>query len=283
MTNGAPKTTAVFSIIIVNYNSGELVRKCVESIFKCIDRGFEIIVYDNASTDGSVTALDPIMTGNPELRVIRGTENLGFAKANNLAVQDASGLYYHFLNPDMIVNPSLNAAYRDIMQYREESIFVTNLKDTAGLIRKNRHLVPRIGNICRKIAGSTDVAYWNLGASLIIHRNAFMNLGGWPEDYFMYAEDLDLFYSAYRKKIPVRYLETSLLHIGKGITSNIWSNEQRAVFIEESFLKFYRKYNAEWEYYLVRPIQLIYLLFNEPGQFPLYSRVFLKSILGFHP
>jgi GT2 family glycosyltransferase len=280
MTNGAPNPVTGFSIIIVNYNSGELIGKCIESIFTCIDKGFEIIVYDNASTDGSIAALDPVMTSHHELRLISGTENLGFAKANNLAAQHASGLFYHFLNPDIVVNPSLNDAYQNILQNKEKSIFVTNLTDSSGTIQKNRHLVPRIGNIFRKIIGNKDVAYWNLGASLIIHCDAFLNLGGWPEDYFMYAEDLDFFYSAYRKKIPVRYLGISLLHLGKGVTQNIWTDEQRALIIERSFLKFYRKYNAGWEYLLVRPVQLIYILFNEPRMFTLYFKVFFQSILS---
>jgi GT2 family glycosyltransferase len=121
-------------------------------------------------------------------------------------------------------------------------------------------------------------AYWNIGASLILRRDIFEKTGGWPEDYFMYAEDLDLFYTLYRNHIPVRYLDTKLVHIGKGTTRQVWTESQRALAIELSFKKFYRKYGFPMEYYLIRPILLIYILFNEPGEFLLQIKTFLRCL-----
>jgi GT2 family glycosyltransferase len=262
------------TIIIVNFNSGELLNNCLQSICQHIEVNFEVIVYDNASTDSSAIHL----VGDPRIKVIFGKENLGFARANNLAAEKASGDLLHFLNPDILVNSRLNGDYNNILQAGGALIHVTSLTDAAGNLQKNKHLIPRIGNILRYISRSSEIAYWNLGASIIIQTEAFHRMGGWPEDYFMYAEDMDFFYKAFMHRIPVSYLDTRLIHIGKGVTHQIWSDQQRATIIEKSFIKFYRKYNAGWEYLLIRPVQLLYLLINEPRSFPLYGKVFIQTL-----
>lgn len=264
----------VVSIIIVNYNSGELLGNCVNSLFWHLEIEFEVIVYDNFSTDQSILSLSE----NCRVKIIPGKENLGFARANNLAVRHSTGQFLHFLNPDVEVNDSLNGCYRQILDSNTNAIWVTGITDESGTIQKNRHLVPRIGNIFRYFLKQPDIAYWNLGASVIVHAEAFRKMGGWPEDYFMYAEDLDFFYTAYRIGLPVYYPDAALMHIGQGVTSKIWSAEQRAMIIERSFRKFYRKYNASWEYLIIRPLQLFYILFNEPSTFLLYSKVFVKTL-----
>jgi GT2 family glycosyltransferase len=111
-----------------------------------------------------------------------------------------------------------------------------------------------------------------------MNRQSFNQAGGWPEDYFMYAEDLDLFYCCHRKGIPVNFSPVAVMHVGGGVTYKIWNPEQRATIIEKSFRKFYRKYHAGWEYYLVRPLQLVYILFNDRAQFWLHARVFMKNL-----
>lgn len=268
----------MISIIIVNYNSGELLRNCIESIRKNLNQPYEVIIYDNHSDDRSIELVQSTDFDKCNIQIIRGEQNLGFARANNRAVAYAKGHYYHFLNPDMVINPRLNADYKEILRADKKAIFVNPLSDESGKVLKNRHLVPRMSNIIRRVVGLRRVAYWNLGASVIIHEEAFKKLGGWPEDYFMYAEDLDFFYTAYLKGIPVAYLTTPLIHIGKGVTHKIWSEHERAAIIEKSFRRFYRKYSAGWEYVIIRPVQLLYILFNETGSFPLYFKTFVKTL-----
>lgn len=278
MNNNQISTGTGMSVIIVNYNSGELLKNCVVSLLLNLDVKFEIVIYDNASTDDSISCLHELLEKHPEIKIIAGSVNLGFARANHAAAQQARGTFYHFLNPDILVNTMLNDDYRHIISHPEPSIWVTNLADSTGTIQKNKHVVARIGNMARYCIGSKNVAYWNIGASIIIHRDAYQKMGGWPDDYFMYAEDIDFFYTAYRHNIPVNYLSTSVVHIGKGVTHKIWSDEQRATIIEKSFKTFYRKYHAGWEYNIIRPVQLCYILFNEPDAFALYAKVFIKNL-----
>jgi GT2 family glycosyltransferase len=266
------------SIIIVNYNSGELLKNCIASLLTNLNVSFEIIVYDNASHDNSISCLHDLASIHPEIKIISGPLNLGFAKANNLAAAQARGNFYHFLNPDIVVSQSLNLAYKQIISSGDQSIWVTDLTDEQGNLQKNKHIVPRVRNLLKRLTGNPDIAYWNIGASIIIHRDAFARMAGWPDEYFMYAEDLDFFYTAFRHRIPVNYLSTALMHIGKGVTHKIWSDEQRATIIEKSFRRFYRKYGAGWEYLLIRPVLLSYMLFKEPASFPLYAKVFLKTL-----
>jgi GT2 family glycosyltransferase len=85
-----------YSIIIVNYNAGSKLVECVESVFRSTS-DFELILVDNGSTDGS---LSPVEIGFPEAIIVRNAKNIGFARANNLAIRKAMGRWIVLLNPD---------------------------------------------------------------------------------------------------------------------------------------------------------------------------------------
>ncbi|MGA2823859.1 MAG: glycosyltransferase family 2 protein [Bacteroidales bacterium] len=278
MTN---QDTGIFiSIIIVNYNSGSLLKDCIASIFDNVDDGYEIIIYDNASSDNSLQMVSMAFPGEPRIRILEGNDNLGFAKANNQAASAAKGKYLHFLNPDILVNPALAADYIKVLDGNKNTVYVTNLADEKGKPLKNRHIIPTLNNYFNCIFRKEKVAYWNIGASLIISCDAFDLIGGWPEDYFMYAEDLDLFYSIHRHKLNISYLDTQLIHLGKGATRNIWNESERTFRVELSFRRFYRKYGISWQYFFLRPIQLVFILFHEPQLFPLHLKTYFRTIFS---
>lgn len=270
----------LFSIIIVNYNSGSLLKDCLTSIIDNLDEGYEIIIYDNASSDDSLRMVNTAFPADSRIRILEGNENLGFAKANNNAAIVASGKYLHFLNPDILVNPALAAGYVKTMEGDENIVYVTSLVGENGMPVKNRHIIPTVSNYFNYIFHKGKVAYWDIGASLIISRNSFELIGGWPEDYFMYAEDLDLFYRIHRQKFTVCYLETRLVHFGKGTTRNIWSESERAFRVELSFRRFYRKYGISWQYFFLRLIHLVFILFHEPKLFLLQLKTYFRAIFS---
>jgi len=269
-----------FSIIIVNYNSGSLLKECLESIFSSLDDGYEVIIYDNASSDDSLQMLDAVFPGESRIRIIKGNENLGFAKANNLAAHVARGKFLHFLNPDMIVNPALAGDYLKIREGDEKTVYVTSLADERGTLMKNRHIIPTLGNYFNRVFRKEKVARWNIGASLVMSRAAFALVGGWPEDYFMYAEDLDLFYRIHLLHLGICYTDTRLLHIGKGTTRKIWNESERAFRVELSFRRFYRKYGISWQYIILRPVHLVFILFHEPRLFPLQLKTYFRALFS---
>jgi GT2 family glycosyltransferase len=265
------------SIIIVNYNSSGLLANCIDSIINHLTVSYEVIVFDNNSTDNSLHLVEKNKPNYSQIKLIRSNENVGFAKANNNAMLVATGPLIHFLNPDTVVNSSLNSEYEEILAKKKTGIFVTGIYDHDGKTRKMRHLIPTIKNWKYLVFRSRKVGYWNIGASIIMDRLTYLKIGGWPENYFMYAEDLDLFYTAWKSNIPVAYLDCSIGHAGEGTTSKVWTQQQRLVLIEKSTRKFYRKYHMTWQYFLIRPIQFIFILIREPHTFILSSKAFVKS------
>jgi GT2 family glycosyltransferase len=264
------------SIIIVNYNSGSFISECVGSIVDAIKVPFEIIVWDNYSTDNSMSILEEKFGHHPNLITHAGKDNLGFAKGNNQAAALAKYEYFHFLNPDTLVNPNLNSDYELILKENSDDIYVNSLLEKDGSHLVSKHLLPLFGNYIRAIFNVGEKKYWNIGASLIMKKSTFESIGRWAEDYFMYTEDMEVFFVADRKKISVQYLDTKIVHIGKVSSGNRWSNFQRALVIERSFKHFYFKYNMWYQYYLVRMLQLVYILLKEPANFSVSARAFMS-------
>lgn len=268
----------MISIVIVNYNSGNLVAECVKSIIDNIDVDFEVIVVDNDSKDNSIENLKSLHVNPNILKIVETKENFGFAKGNNIGVEHSKGKILHFLNPDIIVNKKLNEHYQFLLARDDDKLYVTSLTDLEGVLRKSKYLVPTLENYFRRLFKSKNTQYWDIGASIIMKKTVFELLGKWEERYFMYAEDLDLFYTAYQHNIEISYLDTQIIHIEKGCSVNVWDNYKRASIVEKSFKSFYKKHNMGYQYFMVRPIQLVYMLFNDFQEFKISSVVFIKTI-----
>lgn len=264
------------SIIIVNYNSGNFISECVGSIVDAIKVPYEIIVWDNDSSDNSMAMLAEKFGHLPQLITHLGKDNLGFAKGNNRASALAKYDFFHFLNPDTLVNPQLNLDYELILKENSGDIYVNSLLEKDGSHLVSKHLLPLFSNYMRAIFNVGVKKYWNIGASLIMKKSTFESIGRWAEDYFMYTEDMEVFYVADKKNIKVQYLDTKIVHIGKVSSGNRWSNFQRALVIEKSLKHFYFKYNMWYQYYWVRKLQLLYILLKEPSGFLVSLRAFLS-------
>ncbi len=108
------------SVIIVNWNTRDLLRKCLKSIFEFTkDIQFEVFVVDNASTDGSVEYFG-YTRNTRNVHLIANKENLGFAKANNLAAKNAVGKYVLFMNPDMEIRENVFKKMFDFMEAKPD-------------------------------------------------------------------------------------------------------------------------------------------------------------------
>ncbi|MDI6715796.1 MAG: glycosyltransferase family 2 protein, partial [Actinomycetota bacterium] len=106
------------SIILVSYNTQDLLNNCLNSIFKRPGKHLvEIIVIDNSSTDGSI---EMVKTKYPWVKLIENKENIGFAKANNQGFMESSGRYVMFLNSDTIAGPDSIDRIIDFMESHPE-------------------------------------------------------------------------------------------------------------------------------------------------------------------
>jgi len=251
------------SIIIVNWNSKEYLRKCIASILaetRCME--FEIVVIDNASFDGC----DEMLRRNyPQVRFMQSERNLGFAKANNEAFRTTSGQYILFLNPDTeIVASAVNTMLKHLRELpnagavgckllnADRSVqtsciqsFPTILNQLldSELMRILLHRSSLWGNeaifASRNVPEEVEAIS---GACLMMHRTVFERVDLFSEDYFMYTEDIDLCYKIMKQSFKNYFIPTAtVIHFGGGSTAENSPSGLAAVTMRKSIWRFLRK------------------------------------------
>lgn len=253
------------SIIIVNWNSVDYVRACLESIDKySSDITYEVIVVDNASYDGSDRLVDE---GFRSVKFLQAGANLGFAKANNLGARQAKADWLLFLNPDTLVletglKPALDKA-RELGNLGVAGVKLLNTDKTLQesciqafptmwnrILDSNflRRAFPRSrlwGTGALHVPGSRPLEVEMVsGACMLMKAETFNRLGGFSEDYFMYFEDTDLCLKASRGGLKNYFLpDVSIVHHGGGSSKRETSRFSSVVFAESQY-RFFRKWNG---------------------------------------
>ncbi len=236
------------SIVIVSYNTKDFLIKCIQSIEETgKDFNYEIIVADNASSDGSV---ELVKEKFKEVIVIANKGNLGFSKANNLGVKKASGRYVLFLNADTVVYPNTLKYMINFMDSQKQAGAATcELKMPNGKIDDASHRgFPTPWNAFCHFSGLSKIfpkthlfGGYNLtyldfdktheidalaGAFMLVRRSAGEEADWWDEDYFFYGEDLDFCFMLKQKGRKIYYVpEVSILHY-KGVSGGIKKHSQ---------------------------------------------------------
>ena len=230
------------SIIIVNWNSREYLGKCIASILENTHGiGFEIVVIDNASFDGS---REMILERYPQVRFIQGDTNLGFAKANNTAFHRSCGRNVLFLNPDTeIVGPAVTLLFEYLQKLPNAGTVGCKLLNADGTIQTSCILpFPTILNQTLdsevlRVFWPTSSLWGNAplfgaqdgpgeveaisGACVMLKRSVFEKVGFFSEEYFMYAEDIDLCYKVRQAGCKNYYVpDATIVHYGGGSTQN---------------------------------------------------------------
>src|ERR1700730_8165906 len=201
------------SIIFVNWNSLNYLRECIASIYEHTHGiAFEIIVVDNASPEGGVDALKEEF---PDLVLIKSGENLGFAGANNLGFKQSKGKCVLFLNPDTrLLNPAINIMLQALHSLPGAGIVGCKLLN--GDLPVQTSSIMKFPGILNQVLQSEvlrlrwpSFPLWNIGplfssnpepvkveaitgACMMMRRDVFEKVGMFSEEYFMYAEDVDL-------------------------------------------------------------------------------------------
>ena len=235
------------SIVIVNFNAKEFLKRCIESIFESSLKNFEIVVVDNASKDGSIEELKKLKFN---IKIIANNKNTGFAAANNQGIKETSGRYVLFLNPDTSVYPKTLKYMVDFMD-KNKNVGAATCKVVLpnGQIDDSSHRgFPTPWNsLCyfsglskvfpkSKIFSGYTLGFLDLssiheidalaGAFMIVRREAGDKLGWWDEDYFFYGEDLDFCYRLKENGLKIYYVpRVSILHY-KGLSSGIKSHSK---------------------------------------------------------
>ncbi len=191
------------TVVIVNYNGGDTVLRCLDSVLRSAPADCEVIVVDNGSSDGSP---DAIAADLPSVQLIRAGENLGYGGGGNLGARHARGTFLVFLNPDTRVE----SGWLDALLAPLESDSRVGLTTSKILLAHQPDRINTCGNaihltgltLCRGLGRSKEgferpePVDAVSGAAFAIRREVFETLGGFDEDFFLYMEDTDLSWRA---------------------------------------------------------------------------------------
>lgn len=254
----------LLSIVIVSWNCKEELLGCVASLTQHPYSGEqEIIVVDNDSRDGTVAALRARFS---QVQVIQTGANLGFGRAANQGLRQARGDVLLFLNPDTVVpEGTLDTAVRIVEQHPEVGVVSVGLQDDDGTIQPScgqflslRSLLN--GNLRRArgkgpvpeadgrgalwtVPKQTEVD-WVMGAFMVGWCEVLTMIGGFDEDYFLYAEDMDLCYRLRKRGYTVLFCpEVTVTHLGNRSGARKWA-ERRESEIVRSEILFLRKHHG---------------------------------------
>jgi GT2 family glycosyltransferase len=184
------------SVVIVTYNNADTLGDSLARLAAQLHDGDEIVVVDNASADGSAGVA---ASSVPDAIVVRNTRNLGFAAGCNAGAAAASGELLLFLNPDSRVDDGFREAILDAPEGWGAWMGLVTMDggrrvNTSGGVLHFTGIgwAGQAGEpVAAAPAGPTEVAFAS-GACLVIPRDLYLQLGGFPEHFFMYCEDVDL-------------------------------------------------------------------------------------------
>ena len=255
------------SVVIVSYNVRDYLENCLQSVSRALE-GIEgeVFVVDNHSDDDSV---ETVRGQYPWVRLIENQENMGFSRANNIAIREARGEYVLLLNPDTIVE---EATLREVLRFMEEhpkaggaGVMMHNAD--GSLAPESRRALPTPWVSCLKMLGFTKRYYmshlpWDQpgrievisGAFCFLRKKALDEVGLLDEDFFMYGEDIDLSYRLMKGGWENWYLPYPITHF-KGKSTQ--KSDYRYVHIfYKAMLIFFRKHYSHLSLFYALPVKM---------------------------
>ena len=286
------------SILIVNYNTAQLLKNCLQSIYHAIQFGklttqSEVIIVDNASNDNSVEILNKVF---PQVHLILNKENLGFAKANNQAIKKAKGKYILLLNSDTKVDKSSLIKLLSMAKEKKEiGVVGGRLLNSDGTFQQSMGFFPNLPQVFFWMSFLDDLSFlstllrpyhitnkdfyqksqfvdWVSGACMLVKKGTIEKVGLLDEAIFMYGEEVEWCYRIKQAGFQVVYIpDAKIIHF-RGESSGEKFN---AGIIAEfkSILYFYRKHKSLFQQHLVRIIL----------KFGALLRILLFGIIIKHP
>ncbi len=252
------------SVIIVSWNACAYLRDCLVSIretsLSCV---LEIFVVDNASEDGSPSMVEREF---PEVNLIRANHNLGFARANNLAIKQAKGSLLALVNSDVIVHPNCFEHLAAFMvQHNDVGLAGPRIMGGDGNLQKSCRRLPGIWNtICRILAldklwsGNPIFSGFEMpeqyhdqqreaevlsGCFWMARKSAVDEIGGLDEQFFFYGEDIDWCKRFCKAGWKLMFVpEATATHYGGGSTAN--APLRYSIEILRATLKYWHKHHG---------------------------------------
>lgn len=253
------------SVVIVSWNAKKYLLECLQSLAsQQTSSNMEIIVVDNASTDGSPEAVSEQF---PNVRLIKNNENLGFGKANNIGIKHSAGNYIYLINSDIKV---LDGCLDRLLNYIEKSptigILGPKILNADLSLQSSCRQFPSLwNNFCyalglsrvfsdSKIFSGEHMFYFQhdkikkvdvlVGCFLMVRRSAFEQVGFLDEQFFIYAEDVDWCKRFWKADWEVVFFpDAQAIHYRGASSSN--SPLQFSLEQEKSSLKYWKKHHSK--------------------------------------
>lgn len=248
------------AVIIINYNSGIMIKKCLEYLSNQTLTPFRIIVLDNASCDGSIDGLDKIF---PLVQFIKSDINLGFAAGNNLAISKVEDCeWITLLNPDAFPQPDwLQELALAAKKHQQFVFFGSQMRaaDTPGLLDGTGDVLHACGLSWRRDHGvkikngtlSEGEIFGPCAAAAMYSRYALLEVNGFDDSYFCYHEDIDIAFRLRLLGYRCWYVPTAVVdHVGSGITGK-----------HSNFSTYHGHRNLLWTFLKNMPGPLLFLYF----------------------
>ena len=239
MTHAYPRT----SIVILNYNSGESLGKCLSSVLATEYRDFEVILVDNSSTDGSLDQVKFHFANEPRLKIVQNPRNLGASTGRNIGSKHASGKYLAFLDSDTQVDRnwlkeavSLMEQHPSVATVQCKLVLMSNpsrLDYIGDFISQFGFLVQRVplGALDGEISRRTTLIFGVKSAGMVANKRVLENIGVFDEDYYIYMEETDLCWRVWLNGSQVAYSPSSIVYHDFGQISKLRS--ERAKFLSK--------------------------------------------------
>jgi GT2 family glycosyltransferase len=238
------------AVAVVSWNTRDLLRECLRSLED--DPLAEVWVVDNASTDGSA---EMVRSEFPSVRLEALTENIGFGPAVNLVASKSSAPWIAPANADIEVRPGALLALLDVAERLPRAgILAPRLELASGETQHSVYAFPtlpftalfnvgfhrRIGDrLC--LEGFWDPSRerdvdWAIGAFLLVRREAWDAAGGFDDQQWMYAEDLDLGWRVAKAGYTTRYVPSArVLHHASAATTQAWGDERTLRWLRSTY------------------------------------------------
>jgi len=256
------------TVVIVSYNVRYYLEQCIVSVQKAAEGlNYELFVVDNNSQDGTVNFLTHRF--GKDIHIVDCNHNLGFARANNIAIRQTRSDYVLLLNPDTFVGESSIKQMVDFMDQHPKAggVGVRMHNADATLAKESRRSLPTPWVSLLKMLGFSKRYYmshlsWDepaqiqimSGACCMLRRKALDEVGLLDEDFFMYGEDIDLSYRIMKGGFENWYVPADIVHY-KG-ESTVKSSYRYVHVFYEAMLIFFRKHYGNYSFFVTAPIKL---------------------------
>jgi GT2 family glycosyltransferase len=272
------------SVVIVNWNTEELLGNCLESIYRNTKiPGFEVIVVDNNSSDNSVKM---VRERFPQTIVIENEKNEGYAAANNIGINRARGRYVLVLNSDTIfTDDSLSRICSFADKHEDAAVFGCKIVNKDMTLQQNTYLFPSLLNLALAVSylykifprsrffARERMGWWDwtdareveviVGCYMLVRMEAIREVGLMDNDYFMYFEETDWCYRFKKAGWKNLYAPVSeVIHLGGGSTKK--NRDKMFLQVNSSRVLYFKKHQGVFSYVIACFLLFLFFALRVP-------------------